>query len=101
MIAYFSLWNIDSRNLVDTFEDGSEALRVAQSLIEANGVDYADMLDLSWRSAEDQTQHIATGEALIALARGVDARRSRPRRVSTIYRRRHVIRDVERESVAS
>lgn len=101
MHAYFSLWDTDSRNIVDTFEDGSEALRVAHGLIEANGADYADMLDLSWTSVDDQTQHIATGKALIALTRGADVRRSRPRRVAAVYRRRRVIRDTEREPVAN
>jgi len=50
---------------------------MAGVLIADFGQDYAADVDLSWTSEDDQSQHIATGAALIALSEG--ANRSRPR----------------------
>ena len=101
MSGYFSIWDTGSGNLVAEYDDGPSALELIAGLIEANGSWYADQLDLAWISDDDQAQHIATGAALIALTHGLKLRRQRPRRVSPVSRRRHVIRDTEREPVAS
>ncbi len=93
MTGYFSLWDIKSRNIINTYVSGLDALQVAGDLIADFGDGYAADLDLSWTSDEDQWQHIATGAALIALTRGMSRRRPRPRRSVPILRRRHVIRE--------
>ncbi len=101
MSGYFSIWEKGSGNFVAEYDDGPSALELIAGLIGANGSWYADQLDLAWISADDQAQHIATGAALIALTHGLKPHRPRPRRVATVYRRRHIIRDAHREPVAS
>lgn len=101
MEPYFSLWDVQSGNLIDDFTEGDTALRLTAALIVRYGEDYAGRIELSWTSPQDETQLIASGPALVALVLGLDTRRPRPRRLSPIYRRRHVIRNEQWEPVAS
>lgn len=110
MSGFFTLWDIDSGNFVDEFQDSATALRAAAELIELNRPVYPDALLLRWTGPGGEPHDIAIGSALVALASGVlegpqalpdivNARRTR--RVHTRHRRRHVIREVHREPVAS
>ncbi len=111
MTGYFSLWDTRGRNIIDTYSTAAVALRSAADLLQSFGMEYADDLELSWTS-HDQSQHqvIGTGPALVALASGVlDGHQTLPefvaarraRRAPARHRRRHVIREVLREPVAS
>lgn len=84
MSGYFSIWHMRSGNLVAEYDDGPSALELVAALIESNGTEIADELDLAWISADDQAQHIATGAVLIALTKGLKPRRTRPPRVAPI-----------------
>jgi hypothetical protein len=42
-------------------------LSLVRALVEANGAEYANALDLSTEDNEGNTQHIATGDALLSL----------------------------------
>jgi hypothetical protein len=94
MAGYFSIWDITSGNFVAEYDEGLSALRLIAALIEANGSDYADSLDLAWISSEDEARHIATGPALLALISGVEPRRPRPIRTTPVVRSRRAIREV-------
>ncbi len=97
MKPYFSLWDVAGGNLVNTYSNGQMALRVAAELIDVNGLEYANDLELSWTSSSDETRHIAIGEALVALTRGVPFQR--PYRVQPVATRPR--RHPARERIAS
>lgn len=99
MAGFFSLWDVKTRKIINTYASGSDALRVASGLIADFGPEYAADLDLSWTAEDDQSLHIATGAALIALSQGANRSRSLPRRVATRHRRRHVIRVDRRDLI--
>lgn len=44
---YFSLWDLAGGNVVNTSSDGQMALRFAAGLIDVNGLEYANDLELS------------------------------------------------------
>lgn len=110
MSGFFTLWDVDSGNFVDEFEDSSTALRAAAELIELNRPVYPDALLLRWTGPDGNPHDIAIGPALVALASGVlkgqqsssdNAFTRRPRRVAARHRRRHVIREIPAEPIAS
>ena len=97
MGAFFSLWDTRGRNIINTFDSGSPALRVAAELIDAFGTDYANDLELSWTSNEGEHRVIATGKALIDLS-AVPPRRRPATRTLPEFRRKI---ESARERVAS
>lgn len=103
MTSFYSLWDIESRNFIEDFDDGLAALRAAAELIELNRSVYPDALLLRWTDTNGDPHDIANGPALDALSSSVsnqeelshlnmEGRRSRLRRVASLRRRRHVIR---------
>lgn len=76
MADFFSLWDTESGNIVNTFEASDDALRVAAELISEFGASYADALELSWTSDHGEHRVIATGKPLIALAHRSPRRRA-------------------------
>lgn len=104
MTGYFSLWDIGSGNIINTFDDVDDALRIAAILIEDLGAAYADDLELSWSSHDDQVhQQIAIGPSLIAMTEGHGSRRKKqiPPTLAMIRSRRTVSRVYVRQPVAS
>ena len=69
MAAYFDLWDTDSGNCLGTFATQDEALAIVAALLDANGDQFADDLDLGHVDEEDRFRRIATGSALAAMAR--------------------------------
>ncbi len=67
MATYYDLWDVESGNCIGTFDTQDEALAIVAVLLDANGNDYADDLDLGYTHG-DQFQPIATGAPLVALA---------------------------------
>ena len=109
MSGFFTLWDIESGNFVEEFTESSAALRAAAELIELNKPAYPDALLLRWTGPDGEPHDIAIGPTLVALTDGfhrerqampaiVAARRSR--RVP-LRHRRHMIREVVREPLAS
>ena len=96
MTPYFSLWDVKSGNLIEDFDLSDAAMRLAADLIAGYGEEYADRIELSWTSGQDETQLIATGPALVALVRGRASRR--PGRRSPVALRRRLL---ARERIAS
>jgi hypothetical protein len=97
----FSLWDVESGNLVAESTDAGEMLRLVTALVEANGPEYVDDLDLAWVTDSGDATHVATGMALSALAQGYAHPRRWSRRARPVARRRAVIRSVQREPIAS
>jgi hypothetical protein len=64
---YYSLWDIEGGNSLGTYETKDEVLDVARALIDANGPEFADLLDVSLEDADGNLEHVASGESLRAL----------------------------------
>lgn len=104
MDGYFSLWDTSSRNIINTYVDPKAALRSASALIASFGDEYADDLELSWTSEDQQSHHVvATGSLLVALAGTQSSERQKlvPRHLAMIRSRRTVSRVQVRQPVAS
>lgn len=67
--ANYDLWDVEAGNLVGTFDTEGEALGLVRDLLDANGSDYADALDLGCVDEQGAFRTIATGAALAATAR--------------------------------
>ena len=72
--AGYDLWDVETGNMIGTFETEDEALRLVHDLLEANGVDYAGSLDLGRIDADGGSHSIATGAALLARVRALTAK---------------------------
>jgi len=68
----FDLWDIESGNLISTFEDEHEALTFVRSLLSANGLAYANSLDLGWMNSDGKSHSIATGAVLVDRAHAAE-----------------------------
>ena len=70
MGGFFSVWDTQTRNIVNTYAWLDDALAVVANLVAAFGADYADALELSWTS-DDDAEHrvIASGFTLLVMAR--------------------------------
>ena len=69
MARYVDRWDIGSGNYIGTFATQEEALAVVAALLDANGEGYADELDLGEVVEENQFRPLATGDALVDMAR--------------------------------
>ena len=80
MDGTFDLWDIESGNMIGTFESESEALAIVRDLVAANGTGYAEALDLGWIDSSGHSRSIATGSALLARAHAPESALSQPDR---------------------
>ena len=87
MTPFFTLWDLETNNMVGTFGDGARALRAAAGMIDANGSDYADSLLFRWTDPSGLHTEIAAGPALAALAASVSPVSPRYPRVQVIQRK--------------
>jgi hypothetical protein len=63
---YFDLWDLQSRNQLETFDTEEEALDAAAGYLEANAPDFAIFLSLGYRDdASGAGGVIAEGDALV------------------------------------
>src|SRR5262245_47917470 len=65
---FYSLWDVDTGNCLGTFPTEEEVLSIVRALIEANGLSYADDLDLSIEEGEGPIWHVASGDTLMSIA---------------------------------
>ena len=64
----YDLWDLESGNIVNTFGTEREALAVVRTLLELNGLEYAQSLSLGWEADDGRLGIVAEGEALVARA---------------------------------
>jgi hypothetical protein len=60
----YELWDIETGNAIGSFRTEAEALLIVRELLESNGADYADALDLGWLDERGNAGSIATGSSL-------------------------------------
>ncbi len=65
--AFFDLWDLDSMNSLGTYNSQDEVIAIVRSSIQANGIGYADLLDVSIEDEEGNIEHVATGDDLLTL----------------------------------
>ena len=64
----YDLWDVESGNIVNTFETEREALGVVRTLLDLNGPEYARCLSLGAEGDDGSMQIIAEGDDLATLA---------------------------------
>jgi hypothetical protein len=65
---FYELWDVQSGNIINTYETEEQALVVVRGLLDLNGTDYARALSLSFEDDNEDTTVIAEGMALAARA---------------------------------
>jgi len=65
----YDLWDVESGNIVNTFETEREALSVVRTLLDLNGLEYARCLSLGVEGDDGSMRIIAEGHDLAARAR--------------------------------
>ncbi len=68
MATFFELWDVESGNLIGTYETEERALRVVRQALDANGEDYAQALALGSEDDDGDSEVIAKGAQLAARA---------------------------------
>jgi len=63
----YDLWDVESGNIVNTFETERDALVVVRTLLGLNGQEYARALSLGAEDDDGSMRIIAEGEALAEL----------------------------------
>jgi hypothetical protein len=61
----YDLWDVESGNIVNTFETEREALSVVRTLLDLNGPAYVQTLSLGHESDDGTMRIIAEGNQLI------------------------------------
>ncbi len=64
MVVY-DLWDVETGNMISTFESEEVALKLVTDLLECNGLDYAGALDLGYLDEHGEVHSLATGAALV------------------------------------
>jgi hypothetical protein len=64
----YDLWDVESGNIVNTFETEDDALAAVRTLLELNGDTYARALSLGCEHDDGRMQILAEGDALAARA---------------------------------
>ena len=64
----YDLWDVESGNIVNTFETEREALDVVRTLLDLNGPEYARSLSLGFEGDDGSMRIIAEGEDLASRA---------------------------------
>ena len=60
----YELWDIETGNAIGNFRTEVEALLIVRELLESNGDDYANALDLGWLDERGNAGSLATGASL-------------------------------------
>jgi hypothetical protein len=64
----YDLWDVESGNIVNTFETEREAPSVVRTLLELNGPEYAQLLSLGFEGDDGSMRIVAEGDDLAARA---------------------------------
>ena len=64
----YDLWDVESGNIVNTFETEREALSVVRTLLELNGPEYAQSLSLGYEDDDGSMRIVADGDDLASRA---------------------------------
>ena len=64
----YDLWDVESGNIVNTFETKREALSVVRTLLDFNGWEYAQSLSLGSEDDDGSMRIVAEGDDLAARA---------------------------------
>jgi len=64
----YDLWDVESGNIVNTFETEREALNVVRTLLDLNGPEYAQVLSLGFEGDDGSMRIVAEGDELAARA---------------------------------
>ena len=64
----YDLWDVESGNIVNTFETERDALMVVRTLLELNGPGYARALSLGYEDEAGSMRIVAEGVDLAARA---------------------------------
>ena len=63
----YDLWDVESGNIVNTFETEGDALAVVRTLLDLNGPAYVQALSLGHESDDGTMRIVAEGDDLAAL----------------------------------
>jgi hypothetical protein len=66
---FYELWDLQSGNIINTYDTEDEALDVVRELVAQNGLDYARALSLSVEDDDENLSLIAKGMSLAQRAR--------------------------------
>ncbi|MGH2532252.1 MAG: hypothetical protein ACRDJW_08070 [Thermomicrobiales bacterium] len=75
--TFYSLWDVDTGTSLGTYDTEEEVWEIILALVEANGPEYADALDLALEDTEGAHQPIAAGSELVAMAESAGHARTR------------------------
>ncbi len=64
----YDLWDVESGNIVNTYETERDARTVVRQLLELNGRQYAQALSLGFENDDGSMGIVAEGEQLLARA---------------------------------
>ena len=64
----YDLWDVESGNIINTFETEREALHVVRTLLDLNGPEYAQALSLGFEGDDGSMRIVAEGDELAARA---------------------------------
>ena len=67
-MAIYELWDMETRNLVGTYESQEAALEMVRNAVGRHGVEHAESLALGSEDARGNVRQIAAGQALTRLA---------------------------------
>jgi hypothetical protein len=63
----YDLWDVESGNIINTFDTEPDALAVVRTLLDLNGPAYVQALSLGHEAADGSMRIIAEGDDLAAL----------------------------------
>ena len=73
----YDLWDVESGNIVNTFDTEREALSVVRTLLSLNGQGYAGALSLGYEDDDGSMRIVAEGDELATRAASEPVRRTR------------------------
>jgi hypothetical protein len=69
MKTHYELWDVETGNLIGSYEQEELALNMVRALVEANGQEYVNVLELGCEDEQSGHFHAETGGSLLARVR--------------------------------
>jgi hypothetical protein len=63
----YDLWDVESGNIVNTFETEHDALAVVRTLLDLNGPEYVQALSLGYEDDDGSMRIVAEGDRLASM----------------------------------
>jgi len=63
----YDLWDVESGNIVNTFETERDALAVVRTLLDLNGREYVQALSLGYEADDGSMRIVAEGDRLATM----------------------------------